>query len=202
MILRIVSGRVPAASLDEVVAAYRRDYVPVAAAARGLDRFIVAVRTLPEGDHEIATMTRWASIEAALEAYGGDLAAVRTLDGRRLGEPLPGVEYYAVAAAAARRRPGPATRLRLTAGSVIDGLDADIQQQLRLHLPDLPTEAVDAFVGRRVLGAVVEIALITTWTAAPAGVALEEPLWPSIAERYDTFRIAVHDIILEGAGAH
>ena len=67
MILRIVRGRVPAGRLDDVVAAYRRDYVPVAAAARGLDRFLVAARALPDGGCEIASMTLWASVEAALE---------------------------------------------------------------------------------------------------------------------------------------
>ena len=91
--------------------------------------------------------------------------------------------------------------IRLTAGSVARGHDADIQQELRRRLPDLPPEAVEAYVGRRVLGANVEIALVTSWSTAPAGVALDEPLWPSISDRYDTFRIGVYDILIEGAGA-
>ena len=48
---------------------------------------------------------------------------------------------------------------------------------------------------------VVEIALVTTWAATPAGIALDAPIWPSVSSRYETFRIAVHDILLEGAGA-
>jgi hypothetical protein len=201
VILRVVTGRVPAASLDDVVAAYRRDYVPVATAATGLDRFLVAARPIADGGHELAAMTLWASLEAALATYGGDLTAVRTLDGRNHGETFTGVDYYEVDAEGARRGSGSATRLRLTAGTVAHGLDADIQQQLRRNLPELPGEVVDAFVGRRALGAVVEIALVTTWTAAPAGVSLEAPIWPSISARYDTFRIAVHDILIEGSGA-
>ena len=201
MILRIVSGRIPAGALDAVVDAYRRDYVPVAREAAGLDRFLIASRTMPDRSHELAAMTIWVSVEAALAAYGGDLAAVRTLDGRSHGESFTGVDYYEVDDAAARRGPGAATRLRLTAGTVAQGLDADLQQQLRERLPDLPDEAVEAFVGRRVLGALVEIALVTTWTKAPAGVALEAPFWPAISDRYETFRIAVHDIAIEGPGA-
>ena len=201
MILRVVSGRVPPASLETVVAAYRRDYAPIAEAARGLDRFVVGVRPLPDGGHELASMTLWASVEAALETYGGDLAAIRTLDGRNHGETLTGVDYYEVGEGAARRGSGAVTYLRLAAGTVAHGLDADIQQQLRRHLPDLPAEAKEAFVGRRVIGPLVEIALVTTWSATPAGVALDAPVWPSISARYETFRIAVHEVVLEGAGS-
>jgi hypothetical protein len=145
-------------------------------------------------------MTIWSTVEAALAAYEGDLAAVRTLDARSHGETLSKVDYYEVDEGGARREIGEPTRLRLTAGTVARGLDADIQQDLRRHLPELPVEAIEAYVGRRVLGAAVEIALITTWSAAPAGVALEAPLWPAIADRYDSFRVIVHDIFVQGAG--
>ena len=199
MILRIVSGQVPAGQLRAVSEVYRRDYAPVASRTAGLERFVVAVRPIEAG-HEIAAMTIWASVEAALAAYDGNLAALRTLDGRGHGETLTGVDYYEIDAGGARRGTGAATRLRLTAGTVARGLDADIQQDLRRHLPGLPVEAIEALVGRRVLGAAVEIALVTTWSSAPHGVSLDQPLWPSVADRYDTFRIAVHDVILEGVG--
>jgi len=146
-------------------------------------------------------MTTWTTVEAALEAYAGDLRAVRTLDGRNHGETLSGVDYYEIDEGGARRRTGVSTRLRLTAGSVARGLDADIQQELRQRLPELPPEVIEAYVGRRVLGGEVEIALVTSWSAAPAGVALDEPLWPSISDRYDAFRIGVYDILIEGTGA-
>jgi hypothetical protein len=201
MILRVVSGPVASGKLDSVVAAYRRDYVPVAQRTAGLDRFLVAARPMPDGGHEIASMTIWATVDAALVAYDGDLTAVRTLDGRTHGETLSRVDYYEIDEAGARRAEGRPTRLRLTAGRVARGLDADIQQELRRRLPGLPTEALEAYIGRRVLGAAVEIALVTTWSAAPTGTALDEPLFPSISDRYDTFRIAVHEIHLEGAGA-
>ena len=200
MILRVVSGRVPAGQLDTVVDAYRRAYVPVARKTAGLDRYVVAARPGSDGGHELAAMTIWSTVEAALVAYEGNLAAVRTLDARSHGETLSKVDYYEVDESGARREIGEPTKLRLTAGTVARGLDADIQQDLRRHLPELPPEAIEAYVGRRVLGAAVEIALVTTWSAAPGDVALEAPLWPAIADRYESFRVAVHDIFVQGAG--
>jgi hypothetical protein len=199
VILRVVSGRVPPGELDAVVEAFGRDYVPVARTRVGLERFMVAARPAPDGGHELAAMTLWSSVEDALAAYGGNLTAARTLDGRSHGETLTAVDYYEIDAGGARRGPGTPTRLRLTAGTIARGLDADIQQELRRNLPDLPDEALEAFVGRRVLGADVEIALVTTWSAA-TGVDLEAPLWPSISSRYSAFRIAVHHVLLDGAG--
>ena len=201
VILRVVRGRIPAGQRDAVVEAYRRDYVPVARATPGLDRFIVAVRPAPDGGHELAAMTTWSEVESALAAYDGNLTAPRTLDGRNHGETLESVDYYEIDEGGARRRAGDAIRLRLTAGMVAQGLDADIQQDLRRHLPELPTEAIEAYVGRRVLGDQVEIAFVSTWSAAPEGLSLEAPLWPAISSRYDAFRVAVHDIVIDGAGA-
>jgi hypothetical protein len=200
VILRVVSGRVPPGQTDAVVEAYRRDYVPVAAATVGLDRFLVGVRPAAEGDHALAAMTVWRSVEAALAAYGGDLGAVRTLDGRSHGERLTRVDYYEVDEEAALIRKGTPTHLRLTAGTVARGLDADIQQELRRRLPQLPAEAIEAFVGRRVLGTAVEIALVTVWSGVPQRVSLDAPIWPAISNRYDTFEIQVLDVVLAGAG--
>jgi hypothetical protein len=200
VILRVVNGRVPAGQLEAVVDAYRRAYVPIARKTPGLDRYVVAARPASDGGHELAAMTIWSTVEAALAAYEGNLAAVRTLDARSHGETLSKVDYYEVDEGGARREIGEPTRLRLTAGTVARGLDADIQQELRRHLPELPVEAIEAYVGRRVLGAEVEIAFVSTWSAAPLDVALEAPLWPAIADRYDSFRVTVHDILVQGAG--
>jgi hypothetical protein len=201
VILRVVSGRVPPGKLTGVIAEYRTDYLPIAAKAVGLDRFVVGASEQPDGSHGLAAMTLWATVDAALEAYDGDLAAPRTLDGRSHGEVLDRVDYYEIDDGGARRGSGEATWLRLTAGKVARGLDAEIQQELRKRLPDLPAEVVEAFVGRRVLGADVEIALVTTWSSVPDGMALDRPIWPWISDRYDTFRVEVLRIQLEGSGA-
>jgi hypothetical protein len=144
-------------------------------------------------------MTLWSTVEAALAAYAGDLTATVTLDGARHGETMTDVDYYEVEDAAIRRDGVEASFLRLTAGTVTRGLDADIQQDLRRRIPELPDELAGAYVGRRVLGDVVEIAFVSTWSADRDRAGLEGPIWPQISERYDTFRVGVFDIVLQGA---
>lgn len=201
MILRVVRGRIRPGELNAVAASYRRDFLPVAEHAAGLDRFIVAARADPDGGHSLAALTLWTTIESALEAYAGNLGAVRTLDDVDHGEELGLVDYYEVDTSEARRRPGTPSILRLTAGRVARGLDAEIQQELRRNLPSLPDEVLAAYVGRRVLGVEVEIAFASAWSAVPDGVSLEAPVWPAISDRYASFVVDVMDILLEGRGA-
>src|SRR5437762_12040285 len=200
MILRVVSGTIPAGRLEDVVDAYQQTYVPIARKAAGLDLFVVASRPSKQVDNELAAMTIWRTLDAALEAYAGNLTAVRTLDDRSHGETLSRVDFFEIDEGGARRLTGSATRVRLTAGEGARGVRADIQQELRRRLPELPAEVIGAWVGRRVLGADVEIALVTTWSTTPAGVALDAPIWPSISDRYDAFRVSVYDIFAEGSG--
>lgn len=200
MILCVVSGQIRPGQLDAVSQSFRTAYSPVAAAARGLRRYVVGVRPSDDGGHRLAAMSIWDDIDGALAAYGGELATPRTLDGLDVGVKLDRVDYYEVEAIRAGRDERVPTRLRLTAGTVARGLDADVQQELRTRVPDLPDEAIEAYVGRRVLGRVVEIAFMSTWTQAPPGLALDAPIWPAISDRYETFRMELHDVVLEGLG--
>lgn len=197
MILRIVSGRIRKGRANAVARAYKKSYYPVAMRTPGLDGFVVGIAPT-DGDHAIAAMTRWRTVEAALAAYEGDLSAMRTLDARTHGEELTHVDYYEVDDATIQREAVEATYLRLTAGTVARGLDADIQQELRRRLVDLPPELAEGYVGRRVLGDVVEIAFVSSWSAGRDRSQLEAPIWPEISSRYDTFRVNVFDIVLNG----
>jgi hypothetical protein len=200
VILRVVSGRVSPGDLDTVSESYRRTYVPAAEQSAGLARFVVATRPTPAGGHDMAAMTIWSTVEEALAAYSGNLAAVRTLDGAGHGEELIRVDYYEVDSAAGAPAGSRPTLLRVAVGRVARGLDADIQQELRRNLPDLPPEVMEAWICRRVLDSDVEIAFISMWAAAPVGRALDEPLWPSISARYDVFEVSVHEVMIEGVG--
>jgi len=198
VILRVVNGRIPPGMLESVRAALERDYVPVARRQPGLDRFLTAVRPTETG-HQIALMTVWTDLESALAAYGGNLTAVRTIDGVGHGEILDDVEFYEVETGGVRLTGGTPRFLRLTAGTVRRGLDADIQRELRSRLKVLGPEVVDAYVGRRVKGSSVEIAFVSTWTEGAAGRRLDEPIWPDISAQYDAFSIGVFDVLLEGS---
>ena len=200
MILRVVSGQIRPGELDAVSESFRGAYSPVAAATLGLRRYVVGVQPMAGGACRLAAMSIWDGVEEALAAYGGELATPRTLDGRDHGATLDRVDYYEVEAGRTLADGREPTRLRLTAGTVARGLDADIQQELRARMPELPQEALEAYVGRRVLGGAVEIAFMSTWTAPPPGLALDAPIWPAISDRYETFRLEVHDVILAGVG--
>jgi hypothetical protein len=200
MILRIVGGRIEPGRFEAVADSYRQHYEPVARRTIGLERYVLGVRADPEGGHRIAALTLWSNLEAALATYGGNLALARTLDGRSHGETMTDVDYYEIDEAAARRVAGPAGYLRVTAGTVARGLDADIQQELRRNVPDLPPEALEAYLGRRVRGTNVEIAFVSTWSAIPAGGSLSDPIWPEISTRYDTFRVELLEVVLTGSG--
>jgi hypothetical protein len=200
VILRVVGGQIRPGELDAVSTSFRRAYAPVAAETRGLRRYVVGVRPIAGGAHRLAAMSIWDSVDLALAAYGGELATPRTLDGRDHGATLDRVDYYEVEAGRVLAEGREPVRLRLTAGTVARGLDAEIQQELRKRVPELPDEALEAYVGRRVLGRDVEIAFMSTWAAEPPELALDAPIWPAISDRYETFRMEVHDVILAGVG--
>ncbi len=201
MILRIVSGRVRPAEVDRVSASYRATYVPVAERTVGLARYVVGSCPAADGDHDLAAMTVWTGVEHALAGYGGNLSAIRTLDAVNHGEQMTSVAYYELdQLAGADIGSGRPTLLRIAVGRVPHGLDADIQQQLRRHIPDLPPEVCEAWVGRRVVDGDVEIAFASTWLEAPADRPLDEPLWTAIADRYNVFRVSVQTIHVEGVG--
>jgi hypothetical protein len=183
--------------METVSNAYTVSYFPIAMRTAGLDRFLVATRP-SDGDHELASMTLWSTVEAALAAYEGNLSAKRTLDATEHGEDLTHVDYYEVEDAVVRHSDVPANFLRLTAGTVARGLDADIQQELRRRLGELPPQVAEGYVGRRVLGDVVEIAFVSTWSEAPDGRSLDAPIWPDISSRYDAFRVNVFDVLVSG----
>jgi hypothetical protein len=201
LLLRVVTGRVVSDRLASVKQSLERTYVPVAYALDGLERYLIGTRPsdAPEGGHRIAFMTLWRDLEAATIALAGQLSSPRVLDNLDHGEVLDHVDYYEVDIMAARRSPGPSRYLRLTAGQVSRGLDADIQRELRARLGELGPEAVDAYVGRRVAGQAVEIAFVSTWTDAAVADRLRQPVWPEISSQYDVFWIELYDVLLEGS---
>jgi hypothetical protein len=201
VILRVVRGRIRRGERDDVLAAMRSGYEPILAATPGLLRFVLGVQPADDGGHRLAALSIWRSFDDVHAAYGGDLAAPRTIDGETRGATYDSVAYYELEAHRRASGAGTPNLLRLTAGVVGRGFDADLQQGLRTRLPDLPEEAVEAYVGRRVIGASVEIAFLSTWTGVPDGRPLDAPIWPDISNRYETFALELHDVVMVGDGA-
>lgn len=201
VILRVVGGRVRPGEVDRVAASFRAAYVPVAERTGGLVRYVVGVSAAADGGHDLAAMTVWTEVEHALAAYSGDLSAICTLDALDHGEQMTSVAYYELDQSAGPDvQGGRPTLLRIAVGTVPRGLDADIQQKLRRRIPNLPAEACEVWIGRRVVDGDVEVAFISTWLAAPPDWPLDEPLWTAIADRSDAIRVSVQTILGEGVG--
>ncbi len=196
MILRIVRGRVAADRRSDVMDWFLTTYVPAARRLPGLVRYRVGFGH--EGDErEFVAVTFWISVEAALAAYDGDLAAVRVFVPVPDAVTLTRVEYYEIDESVFRRGAEP-TLLRITVGRTEHGHDAEIQQELRHRLPELGDELAEAYVGRRIVGGAVDVAFISTWHRAPAGRHLEAAIWPDISSAYEQFEVVTYDLFLSG----
>ena len=156
-------------------------------------RTLMALLRADSGSARIAGLDCW-SQSLEIKKLVGYVPGEPSLDPNLTGGQI--LEYFANLRGGVDQ-----SYLRLTAGTVARGLDADIQQDLRRRLVELPGEVAEGYVGRRVLGDVVEIAFVSTWSSAKDRESLEEPIWPQISTRYDTFRIEVFDIVLSGTPA-
>jgi heme-degrading monooxygenase HmoA len=198
MILRIVRGRVRPGCLGALAEGYVNRYAPLARATPGLVRFHVAVRPVEDG-HELVVVTFWASVDAALAAYDGDLDALRTLDGLSDRVDFATAEFFEVDESQLRRSTADVAVLRITVGTTSRGIDASIQQELRARLHELDGSLIEAHVGRRIVGAEVQVAFISAWQEIPADRSLDEPIWPDISSRYDAFSVATYVPVVSGA---
>jgi hypothetical protein len=200
VILRVVRGRIRPGERDAVLSSVHADYEPILERTPGLLRFVLGLRAAEDGGDRLAALSIWDGLDSASAAYG-DLTVPRTIDGKDRGASYETVAYYELEALRISPPQAPRPRLlRVTAGTVRRGLDADIQQTLRERLAELPDEAVEAYVGRRVMGRAVEIAFLSTWSAEPPGRSLAEPIWPDISDRYETFALEVHEVAMIGDG--
>jgi hypothetical protein len=200
VILRIVRGEVASGRLPDLRAHFTEAFDPVARALPGLVRYHAAVRA--QGDaHRLVIVTFWNSVDAALDAYGGDLDTPRTIAGIDAYATLTDVAYFEVDESQLRRADAHPVVLRLTVGRVAQGIDAGIQQEVRSRLHELHEGMSEAYVGRRFVGSDVEVAFVSTWSEVPQGRMLDEPIWPDISARYDAFEVETFVPVLSGPPA-
>jgi hypothetical protein len=198
VILRIVRGRVASDRIDGLIATFDEPFRVAARSTPGLVRFHVGVRAPSPGERELVVVTFWATVEHALEAYGGSLDAVRALDWAGDPTALRDVAFFEVDESTLRRSAADATILRITVGRVARGIDPEIQAELRTRMHALEPEMIEAYVGRRILGRDVEIAFISAWQREPRTRSLDAPFWPDISARYDAFEVATFEPIANG----
>lgn len=199
MILRLVHGRVPPEALGPLRASFEAAYVPGARRTPGLARFHVGTRREDSGAWGVLSLTFWTSAEAALEAYGGDLMAPRTLGGLEPDIEVREVLLFEIDEAILRRPSGEPGLLRLAIGRTGAGDDVELQQALRRRVPALDEAMREAYVARRMLGESVEVAFVSCWDAE-AEPSIDGPFWPEIAERYEAFAVSVFRTLASGGG--
>ncbi len=202
MILRIVRGRVEDSQLDALRAAITGAFEATARATAGLRRYHAATRPIGDGGHELVVLTCWDAVDDALRAYSGDLDAIRTLGDLSAHARLDAVAYFELDEVHDHPTAYPAAYLRLSAGRVARGADADIQRELRLRMGDLGPLVTEGYVARRVIGDAVEVAYISTCAREDPAHPLDAPLWPDVSALYDAFEVGVYRLITSGpAGA-
>jgi heme-degrading monooxygenase HmoA len=200
LILRIVRGDVAPGGLDPLVGGFVDGYAPAARVTPGLIRYHVGVGP-GEAASQVVVVTFWTSVDAALAAYGGDLDRPRTLDGLSDNVVLREVAYWEVDETLLRRSERSPSLLRLSFGRVSEGADAAIQEEIRQRMHLLEPEMTEGYIGRRLLGAEVEIAFVSAWSRTPAGRDLAAPVWPDVAARYTTFGLEIYRPIVSGTPA-
>jgi hypothetical protein len=196
LILRIVRGDVAPDGQQTLIAAFVRAYEPIARGTPGLIRFHVGLGPLPDVS-ELAIVTSWTSVDAALAAFDGDLATPRILDDLPAPGELREVAYWEVDETLLRRSDRAPELLRLSFGCVAEGADAAIQDELRHRLHLLEGSMTEAWIGRRFVGTEVEIAFVSAWAEVPAQD-LAAPVWPDISARYTSFDLRLYRPVLSG----
>ena len=202
MILRIVRGRVEDSQLDALRAATTGAFEATARATAGLRRYHAATRPIGDGGHELIILTCWDDVDDALHAYAGDLDAIRTLEDLSAHARLEAVAYFELDEVHDRLSGSTPATLRLSAGRVARGADADIQRELRSRMGDLGPLVTEGYVARRIVGDAVEVAFISTWEREDPAHPLDAAFWPDISALYDVFEVGVYRLIASGPGEH
>ena len=151
-------------------------------------------RHAPDGD-EVALITAWETPEAALAVLGSDMRRAQTVPGLSEHVEVLSVDHYEVDDSILGSTPAAPEVLRIAAGSIELGGDVQIQQELRRRLGSLGSDVSAAYVGRRMRGRNVEVVLVTVWNERPIDRPLEEPIWPDIAARYESFWVETYEPI-------
>jgi quinol monooxygenase YgiN len=194
MILRLVRARVlpgQGTALREAL----HDALPARIrATEGLLRAHVGLRDIG-AEQEVLFITIWSSAEAVVSAVGGDVARMAAIEGISEHIEMRSVDLFEVDESSVRTSAAQPIVLRTSAGWIELGPDVEIQQELRRRMRELGDELLEAYVGRRMRGRSVEVTFVTVWAAAPDERPLDEPIWPDISARYQSFSVETYQAV-------
>ena len=191
MILRMVRGRILPGRHEALRAGLVASFSQVRELP-GLLQAYMALRSSPDGN-EFAVVSTWTTPDATMAAFGPEVNRVATVPGVSEHLDFRTVEHFEVDESVVVHADVPPAVARIAVGAIELGGDVEVQQELRRRIPELGAEVVEAAVGRRIRDRMVEVAFVTLWSGRPAGLPLEEPVFPDVAERYSSYSIEVYD---------
>ena len=194
MILRLVRARVLPGRSDALRAALHDTLPARIQATEGLLRAHIGLRDIDDGQ-EILFITIWSSAEAVVSAVGGDVARMAALEGISEHVEAHSVDLFEVDESSVRTSAVQPIVLRTSAGWIELGPDVEIQQELRRRMRELGDELLEAYVGRRMRGRSVEVTFVTVWASTPDDRPLDEPIWPDISARYQSFSVETYQAV-------
>jgi heme-degrading monooxygenase HmoA len=194
LILRMVRGRILPGRHEALRAGLVASFSQVRELP-GLLQAYMALRSSPDGN-EFAVVSTWTTPAATMAAFGPEVNRVATVPGVSEHLDFRTVEHFEVDESVVVHADVPPAVARIAVGAIELGGDVEVQQELRRRIPELGAEVVEAAVGRRIRDRMVEVAFVTLWSGRPAGLPLEEPVFPDVAERYSSYSIEVYDEVL------
>jgi hypothetical protein len=193
LILRIVRGRIlprrHALLQAGIVASF-----PQVRELPGILQAHMALRSVPKGN-DFAVISTWTTPDAAMAVFGRNIDRVASIPGVTEHLDFRSVEHFEIDESLLLHTDEPPTVARIAVGAVQLGNDVEIQHEIRTRIGALGAGVVEAYVGRRIRDRAVEVAFVSLWASRPADRPLDEPIWPDVAERYESYWIEVYDEI-------
>lgn len=186
-VLRIVWGRVEEHGLPALADAFDAA-TQGGPSIGGLIAWHLGLR--PVGDHhEVAAVTVWDSVEDALAAFADGLTSNRTLAHLDHVADFSGADFYEIEGTHVRSATDDTVALRVATGILPSGPETEILSEMRRRLTSVGSDAVEAYVGRRLVGRGVEAVFVSLWEGAPDLGRLDDPIWPDLAELKADFAV-------------
>lgn len=139
--------------------------------------------------HEVAAVTVWDSVEDALAAFADDLASDRTLSHLDGVAAFSNADFYEIEGTHVRSATDDTVAIRVATGILPSGPETEILSEMRRRLTSVGSNAVEAYVGRRLVERGVEAVFVSLWEHAPDLARLDDPIWPDLAELKADFTV-------------